>query len=401
MSLAPQVIAVYDQPHQFEPLLPALKIDELAVMARPVIESALKLQGATNVHTRTELRALVRSMNSYYSNLIEGQSTHPVNIDRALKQDFSEKPDIAKKQRIALAHIAAEKDLEAAQLTEQQALSSGCLAMAHRLLYGHLSLDDRTSDEGHLITPGEVRQCDVVVHRHHPPSWQSVPAFLARADQTYSKQWGLDRLLVAVAASHHRYAWVHPFVDGNGRACRLQLHAAMSTLTGGLWSVNRGLARNRDQYYVRLSEADMPRHGDLDGRGNLSEKMLFEWCAFFIQTCVDQASFMASTLELDKLKERIAALVVIRGQTSPSEYKKEAILALHHVLAVGPVSRGEFVQLTGLAERTGRVVMSKLLKDGLLKSDTAKGEVRIGFPIDSLNILLPNLYPEASTAVRD
>ena len=34
------------------------------------------------------LADLVRSMNCYYSNLIEGHDTHPVDIERALKDDF-------------------------------------------------------------------------------------------------------------------------------------------------------------------------------------------------------------------------------------------------------------------------------------------------------------------------
>jgi hypothetical protein len=94
-------------------LLPGMGLDALALQARPVIEAALRLQGATNETTRGEIRALVRSMNSYYSNRIEGQSTHPLNIERALKADFSDQPNVAKRQRLALAHIRAEMALEA------------------------------------------------------------------------------------------------------------------------------------------------------------------------------------------------------------------------------------------------------------------------------------------------
>ena len=102
------------------------------------------------------------------------------------------------------------------------------------------------------------------------------------------------------------------------------------------------------------------------------------------------------------LKERLAGLVLVRSQQGDaSTYRPEAILALHHVLAAGPVARGDFVQMTGLAERTGRKVLAKLLEDGLLQSDTPKGAVRIGFPLDSLHLLFPNLYPEAATAVQD
>jgi hypothetical protein len=70
---------------------------------------------------------------------------------------------------------------------------------------------------------------------------------------------------------------------------------------------------------------------------------------------------------------------------------------LHHVLLAGSIGRGEFTQMTGLGERTARPILSQLLKDGLLQSDSPKGRIYAGFPLDALNILFPNLYPEAGT----
>ena len=67
-------------------------------------------------------------------------------------------------------------------------------------------------------------------------------------------------------------SWVHPFRDGNGRSVRLQTHCALFPVSAGLWSVSRGLARRRDEYYAHLDAADAPRAGDLDGRGNLSDR---------------------------------------------------------------------------------------------------------------------------------
>jgi len=149
-------------------------------------------------------------MNSYYSNRIEGQSTHPVNIDRALNKDFSAEPAIAQRQRIAIAHIDAEIELEKILTSEAQALSSKFLQQARTSLYGRLSKKDRTTENKRVVAPGVWRSEDVTVFRHHPPSWTSVPAFVARADQVYSKQWGLDSLQLAIACAHHRLVWTHP-----------------------------------------------------------------------------------------------------------------------------------------------------------------------------------------------
>jgi len=401
MPIAPASFSTYDKPYQFEPLVPRLDVAELAQRTRVVVEASYRLQGV-HTATRAALRDLVRAMNSYYSNLIEGQGTHPANIARALKMDFSQKPDIAQRQRIAVAHIEAERELEAARAPQTDVLTSAFLRHAHGSLYGRLAPADRTSPDGRVIQPGTFRREDVTVGRHHPPVHASVPAFLARADEVYGQALGFDSLLYTIAAAHHRFAWVHPFLDGNGRACRLQTHCALFPLSNGLWSVNRGLARQRTRYYELLANADMPRHGDLDGRGNLSEKMFRAWCEFFIEVCEDQVQFMGRMLDLEDLKRRMAALVTVRGETvSNAVYRKEIVLPLHHIIVAGPISRAEFTQMTGLGERTVRDVMRGLLKDGLLASDSHRGSLSIAFPLDSLNLLFPRLYPEAAGAAPE
>ncbi|MBC7605231.1 MAG: Fic family protein [Ramlibacter sp.] len=402
MSVKPAQVAVYDQPHQFEPLLPAQNLAQLGEATRRIFEKSAALKASASPQARSALREIVRSMNSYYSNGIEGQATHPANIERALRHDFSEKPDVAKRQRIALAHIEAERELEQGVTTEAIALSSGRLIDAHRSLYSRLSLSDRLTEDGRVVEPGELRVNEVTVGRHQPPAWKSLPQFLDRMDQVYGRLHGVDAVLFTIAAAHHRMAWTHPFEDGNGRAVRLQTHCALLPISGGLWSVNRGLARHRERYYEMLDSADSARQGDIDGRGNLSQKMLWEWCRYFIDLCEDQVNFMGSMLDLAKLKDRLRAYVVVKGVTEGiTEYRDEAVLPLQTVAVSGAMSRGDFIRMTGLEERTGRKVVSRFLTDGLLQSDGHRGELRIGFPMSSLNILLPNLYPEASTVALD
>ena len=402
MSVKPAQVAVYDQPHQFEPLLPAQNLVELGEATRRIFEKSAALKASASPEARAALREIVRSMNSYYSNGIEGQATHPANIERALRHDFSEKPDVAKRQRIALAHIEAERELEQGVTTEAAALSSMLLREAHKSLYSRLSPEDRITEDGRVVEPGELRVHEVAVGRHQPPAWKSLPQFLARMDQVYGRLHGVDAVLFTIASAHHRMAWTHPFEDGNGRAVRLQTHCALLPISGGLWSVNCGLARQRERYYEMLDGADSARQGDLDGRGNLSQKMLWAWCRYFIDLCEDQVDFMGSMLDLPKLKDRLRAYVVVKGVTEGiTEYREEAVLPLQTVAVSGAMSRGDFIRMTGLEERTGRKVVSRFLSDGLLKSDGHRGELRIGFPMSALNILLPNLYPEASTVALE
>ena len=202
-------LAVYSQPHQFEPLLPQLQLGGLIDGTRVVVEKSLRLQHSVAPTTLSALRRLVRGMNSYYSNRIEGQGTHPLNIERALRADFSSAPTIAQRQRIALAHMEAEQELEGAlpgAEVESFALHSSFVLRAHAALYGRLAVEDRMTQDGRVIEPGALRTEDVSVGRHQPPTAASVPAFLARMDDVYPRVKGLDSLLFTIAAAHHRMA---------------------------------------------------------------------------------------------------------------------------------------------------------------------------------------------------
>ncbi|ANQ85466.1 Fic family protein [Azoarcus olearius] len=403
MTVPTSPITHYTQPHQFEPLLPQSGLGSLRERSRSVIECSLRLGAAAHSDTLASLRELVREMNSYYSNRIEGQSTHPANISRALRHNFSDKPDIARLQRLAVAHIEAERTLEASlerragsTLDTPPPLSSAFIQQAHAALYGRLLPDDRVAGSGLPIEPGAWRAVQVAVGRHEPPPPTALPAFLARFDQVYGRRHLLDDQLLVTAAAHQRMAWIHPFPDGNGRACRLQTHCALWPLSQGLWSVSRGLARRRDEYYARLDAADAPRQGDLDGRGNLSEKALHEWCEWFIGVCEDQVDFMTRMFHLDGMKTRIQALIAFRS-AHDKLIRAEAALPLYHLFLAGPTPRGEFLQMTGLGERTARSLLSRLIETGLVTSTGHVAPVRFAFPLDALQFLLPELYPEAAT----
>src|SRR6187402_1821636 len=103
---------MYSQPHQFEPLLPTDgRMEPLLAKAHDLSRQATTLAGT---HAPPELHSLLRSMNSYYSNRIEGQHTRPHEIDQALRKDFSKDDKLATKQRLTVAHIEAEKDWKTA-----------------------------------------------------------------------------------------------------------------------------------------------------------------------------------------------------------------------------------------------------------------------------------------------
>ena len=112
--MSTQIIQQYDAPHQFEPLMPAEGVlGPLLERASDLARAATALGTASGKAAQFELRALLRSMNSYYTNRIEGEHTRPSDIERALQKDFSANADLARKQRLAVAHIRTEQLCEA------------------------------------------------------------------------------------------------------------------------------------------------------------------------------------------------------------------------------------------------------------------------------------------------
>ena len=247
------------------------------------------------------------------------------------------------------------------------------------------------------MAPGYFRRRDVRVGEHEAPDWRAVPAFLHRMEEVYSAVRGSSARLVAIACAHHRFAWVHPFRDGNGRVSRLQSQAALMQHGAGsaLWSVSRGLARDVETYYGRLADADSPRRGDLDGRGNLSEAGLVAFARHFLEVCLDQIGFMAKMLDLTTLRARVEGHLHYLSREDGA-LRIEASAAMHHVFLAGSVSRGEFKRMTGLPARSADRAIAALLERGLLESDTARGPVRFGLPLEALAHYFPLLYPEAA-----
>ncbi|MDD2880520.1 MAG: Fic family protein [Rhodoferax sp.] len=390
---------MYTEPHQFEPLIPSdARLEPLLAKAHDLSRVATLLAGT---RVPPELRGLLRNMNSYYTNRIEGQHTRPHEIDQALRQDFSQDAVLAAKQRLAVAHIEAEQALEqrhkgpdgAAALYSPEAVQD-----LHRELFGRLPAADLLTPEQAPIVPGALRQQDVQVGQHVAPAHASVPDFLQRWASFYGGVRRGEAALVAMACAHQRLGWVHPFVDGNGRVMRLHTHTLLSALgyTGGLWSPLRGFARSTERYYALLANADSLRRGDLDGRGNLSEQALIAWVDYVLDTCLDQVSFMGSMLDFATMKARIEACLVFESSVVKQGVRQESLRVLHYLFLSGEdMTRGDFKSMLGMSDRGATDALGALVKRGLLKSDSPQGKVRFGLPQHALRFLFPQLWPEA------
>jgi Fic family protein len=163
---------------------------------------------------------------------------------------------------------------------------------------------------------------------------------------------------------------------------------------GGLWSASRGFARNRDEYYQRLSNADQERSRSSadDGRGHLSERALWDFCEFTLRVMADQIAFMEQLLELDGLERRIEHYVrVVDAQVAPEADR--VFLLLREALLRGEFPRGEAARIVNASERTGRTILTLATESGLLVSDTPKAPVRLALPAKVHETYFPQLFP--------
>src|SRR5579863_1195523 len=92
-----------------EPMTPPEANPELADLVVDLVARSQKLAGMLNPKVQGSIGDLVRSMNCYYSNLIEGHDTHPRDIDRALAKDYAREPKKRSLQLEAVAHIDVQR----------------------------------------------------------------------------------------------------------------------------------------------------------------------------------------------------------------------------------------------------------------------------------------------------
>lgn len=404
MSEISQKFQLYEAPHQMEPLLPGEhKLAALLECAHDVQRAADRLSALCQPGALTDLRGLLRAMNSYYSNKIEGQHTLPMEIEQALRQDYSTDADKARRQRLAVAHMQTEAWLEQSgdHWPGSAVWTVDCVTGIHQHLFAQLPAADRTLPEGDELVPGLLRDRNVSVGVHAAPAHLAIAPMLQRWGDFYAGVRRGELQLLAAAASHQRLAWVHPFRDGNGRVARLHTHLLLvrQGWSNGLWSVLRGFARTQQQYYARLAAADEPRAGDLDGRGNLSEQALIDWISYVLDVCADQVAFMTGLLDLAGMKDRIAACLAFEHNVVRRGVRTESLRALHYLFATqGELERADFKAMLGLGERLATAQVSALLKRGLVKSDTPYGKLRFAVPLHALRFYFPALWPEAEGA---
>ena len=393
-------VATRIEPCFFEEHIPSV-LSDLVV---EITEAVAQLGHGIHDDAALELSDLVRVMNCYYSNLIEGHNTRPRDIENALAGAELEQAT----RPLALeakAHVIVQREIDGMYFDGALPVptSADFISWVHRRFYeempGEFKFVERIDGTAIPIVPGAFRtegDDDVVVGRHQPPSSARVAAFMEHFSWRYRQaRASATSKVIAIAAAHHRLNYIHPFPDGNGRVSRLMSHAmALDTGIGGkgLWSISRGLARGlreKTEYKRMMDYADHPRMGDRDGRGNLSTKALEAYAEWFLSVVLDQIRFSSAVFAFDRLESRYRSLV---ASVTDDKRAPDVISA---VLRHGALERGDVSLVTRTSDRTARNTLAELVRAGFLKSRSPKTPVRIAFPLDYRERLFPNLFTDA------
>ncbi len=358
---------------------------------------------------RGPMSNLVRMVNSYYSNKIEGNTTAPADILRAEQVAEALQEDKASEDLLEVRrHIEAQRRLTSDPINAIDVCTRDTISRLHRELYAGVPqwmLNTQINEQGDVIrmVPGVFREYGVKVGYHIAPTAGQMHAHLGQFERVYR----LDRIhglsgFLAAAASHHRLVWIHPFMDGNGRTCRLFTDQYLKAAGFGgseVWSMNRGFAQNTAGYYEMLNAADHPRKGDQDGRGILSDSGLMRWTRYFTETALDQVQYFSTQLDQGGLEERIDVYFEMRSRGALSDAKGNALPALRieardvykTLLHMGDQPRAELQASLGVGTRAPRGLLNQMAKEGLITLDGRK-PISLNLSRYSIAFLFPDLW---------
>lgn len=364
-------------------------------LARLLAEKSANLSISLPSALAEPLSVLIRAIDSHCSNFIEGHICEPVDIDRAIRGEYSDAAETRDLQLETLAHISTQKWIDEVGIGVAP-YSAEAIRQVHKRFFEQLPHGSRVVRDGSgrqlTIEPGAIRTTGVQVGRHVAVSAGAVPRFLARMEQAYIPKGKAESILVA-ACGHHRLLWVHPFLDGNGRVARLLSAAALKTAIGtkNMWSLSRGLAQKEKEYKTLLQSCDEPRRGSLDGRGTLSEGALAEFVEYFLTTCIEEVEFMHDLMQPDRLRARVRTWALEQMRTGGLPLGSDALLEALN--SRGHLDSAEVVALIDATGGSTRKLIAELTDFGFIQSETLHSPLQLSFPIRLTDQLLPGLFP--------
>lgn len=273
----------------------------------------LKLAGTTPAPVFFQLKRVFHMLESLGSARIEGNHTTLADYVESSLEGTATAGD-------QLSEIA---NIEEAMTYIESVMQPGAEVSEHFIRELHALAVRNLVREGDA-TPGAYRvgQVQIAQSAHLPPDavlvggyMQELVAFVNQADaHKYD--------LIKVALAHHRFGWIHPFRNGNGRVVRLLTYALMikygfNVKAGGrVLNPTAVFCNDRDQYYAMLACADAGTPAQLE-----------QWCLYVLQGVLTELKKVDQLTQYDYLKSKILvpALAYARSRSLITA-QEEAVL---------------------------------------------------------------------------
>lgn len=313
----------------------------------------LQLRGSTPAPVFHQLKNIFHMLESLGSARIEGNHTTLADF---VESRLDARPAELSDQLREMANIETAMNFIEEHFTPGQPLTEHFIRELHAMTVGGL---EREGDD----TPGAYRTTGVVISQaeHLPPEAVQVPSYMTELVEFINRPDAAKYDLIKVALAHHRFAWIHPFTNGNGRVVRLLTYTMLIKYGFNVKSSGRVLnptavfCNDRDRYYAKLGLADS---GTVEGREH--------WCVYVL------AGMLEELKKVDRLTD--AAYLIDRILTPALHYARERELVtsmeervLLATARAGVVRAGDLqAVMPDFTERQRTYQISKLVDRGML-----------------------------------
>lgn len=227
-----------------------------------------ELGGSTDHNIFFQLKNIFHRLESIGSARIEGNNTTIIEyMETKINQEEEISENIKEIHNIEKCMDFIEENVKTSDLNKM------FVSEIHKMIVGDLS----PAKEGDY-TPGEYRKKDVKITKssHVPPNSFKISEYMDELFKFINKKDDQKYDLLKVALAHHRFVWIHPFTNGNGRTVRLLTYALLVKLgfnveKGRILNPTAIFCSDRDKYYNKLQYADTG-----------TEAGLLEWCLYVL-----------------------------------------------------------------------------------------------------------------------
>lgn len=307
---------------------------------------------AIGLETISSIQRWVKIENAIWSNRIEGNQTTAAELEAGLEGKLPKDEKKRFKVLETTNHYKAEQFIDnflEDSESDNPILSESMIRECHKIL-----MDGIPVDADGVESPGEYRRkkVSITVSSHIPPEHLSVPALMQEL-VSFSRTTDKKNRLINSAIAHHRFAWIHPFENGNGRSARLFTYAMLKEGKfhfNGMVSLPRAFEREKDRYYKNLNLADQ---GDL-----------VAWIKYFLRTLHSELQKWELRLRADGMQKSFDTLLL--SLRAKGEISKSELATLSHAFLFGVVTNPDVQKVAGVTRVQASRILTSLAKKGYI-----------------------------------